>query len=158
MCEFIVFLLQLDIAALDQRTREALTDVKFFSRRLWSAVEEREKKLFKQIVETRRWKYEVLHEKYMNLKEDKTRLSQAINALKCAIHDAQSSSACNPDDLLQRKDMVLAEVFQIRLTFILRIFEYLTKGSALKGRMQTYNIVAAKKLFIFLIPSFHRWN
>ncbi|XP_011163597.1 E3 ubiquitin-protein ligase TRIM71 isoform X2 [Solenopsis invicta] len=104
----------LDIAALDQRTREALTDVKFFSRRLWSAVEEREKKLFKQIVETRRWKYEVLHEKYMNLKEDKTRLSQAINALKCAIHDAQSSSACNPDDLLQRKDMVLAEIWQIR--------------------------------------------
>lgn len=103
--------MQLDIAALDQRTREALTDVKFFSRRMWSAVEEREKKLFKQIVETRRWKYEVLHEKYMNLKEDKARLSQAVSALKCAIHDVRSSPACNPDDLLQRKDMVLAEVF-----------------------------------------------
>ncbi|XP_011865024.1 PREDICTED: E3 ubiquitin-protein ligase TRIM71-like [Vollenhovia emeryi] len=104
----------LDIAALDQRTREALTDVKFFSRRMWTAVEEREKKLFKQIVETRRWKYEVLHEKYMNLKEDKIRLSQAVNALKCAIRDAQSSPVCNPDDLLQRKDMVLAEIWQIR--------------------------------------------
>ncbi|XP_012531997.1 E3 ubiquitin-protein ligase TRIM71 isoform X2 [Monomorium pharaonis] len=104
----------LDIAALDQRAREALTDVKFFSRRMWSAVEEREKKLFKQIVETRRWKYEVLHEKYMNLKEDKTRLSQAVSALKCAIHDARSSPVCNPDDLLQRKDMVLAEIWQIR--------------------------------------------
>lgn len=83
--------------------------MKFFSRRMWTAVEEREKKLFKQIVETRRWKYEVLHEKYMNLKEDKIRLSHAVNALKCAIQDARSSS-CNPDDLLQRKDMVLAEV------------------------------------------------
>jgi len=69
-------------------------------------VEEREKKLFKQIVETRRWKYEVLQEKYMNLKEDKARLAQAINALKCAIQEARSS----PDDLLQKKDMVLAEV------------------------------------------------
>lgn len=104
----------LDIAALDQRTREALTDVKFFSRRMWSAVEEREKKLFKQIVETRRWKYEVLHEKYINLKEDKIRLSHAVSALKCAIHDARSSPICNPDDLLQRKDMVLAEIWQIR--------------------------------------------
>ncbi|KAG5317994.1 LIN41 ligase, partial [Pseudoatta argentina] len=99
-----------DIAALDQRTREALTDVKYFSRRMWSAVEEREKKLFKQIVETRRWKYEVLQEKYMNLKEDKARLAQAINALKCAIQEARSS----PDDLLQKKDMVLAEIWQIR--------------------------------------------
>lgn len=105
-----MFLLQLDIASLDQRTSEALSDVKFFSRRMWSAVEEREKKLFKQIVETRRWKYEVLHEKYINLQEDKTRLSQAVSALKCAIHNARSSSVCNPDDLLQRKDMVLAEV------------------------------------------------
>ncbi|XP_024871831.1 E3 ubiquitin-protein ligase TRIM71-like [Temnothorax curvispinosus] len=104
----------LDIAALDQRTREALSDVKFFSRRMWSAVEEREKKLFKQIVETRRWKFEVLHEKYMNLKEDKIRLSQAVNALKGAIHDARSSPVCSPDDLLQRKDMVLAEIWQIR--------------------------------------------
>ncbi|KYN17145.1 Tripartite motif-containing protein 71 [Trachymyrmex cornetzi] len=100
----------LDIAALDQRTREALTDVKYFSRRMWSAVEEREKKLFKQIVETRRWKYEVLQEKYMNLKEDKARLVQAISALKCAIQEARSS----PDDLLQKKDMVLAEIWQIR--------------------------------------------
>ncbi|XP_018346989.1 PREDICTED: E3 ubiquitin-protein ligase TRIM71-like [Trachymyrmex septentrionalis] len=100
----------LDIAALDQRTREALTDVKYFSRRMWSAVEEREKKLFKQIVETRRWKYEVLQEKYMNLKEDKARLIQAISALKCAIQEARSS----PDDLLQKKDMVLAEIWQIR--------------------------------------------
>ncbi|XP_011691333.1 PREDICTED: E3 ubiquitin-protein ligase TRIM71-like isoform X1 [Wasmannia auropunctata] len=104
----------LDIAALDQRTREALTDVKFFSRRMWSAVEEREKKLFKQIVETRRWKYEVLHEKYMNLKEDKTRLSQAVSSLKSAIHNARSFPVCNPDNLLQRKDMVLAEIWQIR--------------------------------------------
>ncbi|XP_011643775.1 E3 ubiquitin-protein ligase TRIM71 [Pogonomyrmex barbatus] len=104
----------LDIAALDQRTREALTDVKFFSRRMWSAVEEREKKLFKQIVETRRWKYEVLQERYINLKEDKSRLSLAVSALKCAIHDARSSSMCNPDELLQRKDMVLAEIWQIR--------------------------------------------
>ncbi|KAL0134297.1 hypothetical protein PUN28_001242 [Cardiocondyla obscurior] len=103
----------LDIAALDQRTREALTDVKYFSRRMWSAVEEREKKLFKQIAETYRWKYEVLREKYMNLKEDKVRLSQAVSTLKCAIQDAQSS-VCNPDDLLQRKDMVLAEIWQIR--------------------------------------------
>jgi len=85
--------------------------VKFFSRRMWSAVEDREKKLFKQIVETRQWKYEVLQEKYINLKEDKVRLSQAVNSLKCAIHDARSSPVCNPDDLLQRKDMVLAEVF-----------------------------------------------
>jgi len=117
----------LDIAALDQRTREALTDVKFFSRRMLSAVEEREKKLFKQIVETRRWKYEVLHEKYMNLKEDKTRLSQAVSALKCAIHDARSS-ICNPDNLLQRKDMVLAEVLYQTNSFnfcTLRIYEYL---------------------------------
>lgn len=117
--------LQLDIAALDQRTREALNDVKFFSRRMWSAVEEREKKLFKQIVETRRWKYEVLHEKYMNLKEDKIRLSQAVSALKCAIHDARSSPVYNPDDLLQRKDLVLAEVFHHSFNFyfcILRIF------------------------------------
>lgn len=103
--------MQLDIAALDQRTREALTDVKFFSRRIWSAVEEREKKLFRQIVEARRWKFEVLHDKYMHLKEDKNRLSQAVNALKYALYDARFSNlACTPDDLLKRKDMVLAEV------------------------------------------------
>ncbi|KMQ97400.1 tripartite motif-containing protein 71 [Lasius niger] len=105
----------LDIAALDQRTREALSDVKFFSRRMWSAVEEREKKLFKQIVEARRWKFEVLHEKYMHLKEDKSRLSQAVSALKYAIYDARFPNlACNPDDLLKRKDMVVAEIWQIR--------------------------------------------
>lgn len=101
----------MDIAALDQRTREALSDVKFFSRRMWSAVEEREKKLFKQIVEARRWKFEVLHERYMHLKEDKSRLSQAVSALKYAIYDARFPNlACNPDDLLKRKDMVVAEV------------------------------------------------
>ncbi|XP_072757555.1 uncharacterized protein [Anoplolepis gracilipes] len=105
----------LDIAALDQRTREALSDVKFFSRRMWSAVEEREKKLFKQIVEARRWKFEVLHERYMHLKEDKSRLSQAVSALKYAIYDARFPNlTCNPDDLLKRKDMVLAEIWQIR--------------------------------------------
>ncbi|GAB1863479.1 Tripartite motif-containing protein 71 [Camponotus japonicus] len=105
----------LDIAALDQRTREALNDVKFFSRRMWTAVEEREKKLFKQIVEARRWKFEVLHERYMHLKEDKSRLSQAISALKYAIYDARFPNlACNPDDLLKKKDMVLAEIWQIR--------------------------------------------
>lgn len=110
--------LQLDIAALDQRTREALTDVKYFSRRMWSAVEEREKKLFKQIVETRRWKYEVLQEKYMNLKEDKARLAQAISALKCAIHESRSS----PDDLLQKKDMVLAEVYILSYTNLFNFY------------------------------------
>ncbi|XP_029175290.1 E3 ubiquitin-protein ligase TRIM71-like isoform X3 [Nylanderia fulva] len=105
----------LDIAALDQRTREALSDVKFFSRRMWSAVEEREKKLFKQIVEARRWKFEVLHERYMHLKEDKSRLAHAVSALKYAIYDARFPNlACNPDDLLKRKDMVLAEIWQIR--------------------------------------------
>ncbi|KAM0735482.1 E3 ubiquitin-protein ligase TRIM71 [Formica fusca] len=105
----------LDMAALDQRTKEALTDVKFFSRRMWSAVEEREKKLFKQIVEARRWKFEVLHERYMHLKEDKIRLSQAISALKYAIYDARFPNlVCNPGDLLKKKDMVLAEIWQIR--------------------------------------------
>lgn len=112
--------MQLDIAALDQRTREALNDVKFFSRRMWTAVEEREKKLFKQIVEARRWKFEVLHERYMHLKEDKSRLSQAISALKYAIYDARFPNlACNPDDLLKKKDMVLAEVSP--LTIILHV-------------------------------------
>lgn len=110
----------MDIAALDQRTREALNDVKFFSRRMWTAVEEREKKLFKQIVEARRWKFEVLHERYMHLKEDKSRLSQAISALKYAIYDARFPNlACNPDDLLKKKDMVLAEVSP--LTIILHV-------------------------------------
>lgn len=108
--------MQLDIAALDQRTREALNDVKFFSRRMWTAVEEREKKLFKQIVEARRWKFEVLHERYMHLKEDKSRLSQAISALKYAIYDARFPNlACNPDDLLKKKDMVLAEVSHLAI-------------------------------------------
>lgn len=110
--EFVVHYLQMDIAALDQRTSDTLADVKFFSRRMWTAVEEREKKLFNQIVEARRWKFEALQEKYLNLKEDRNRLSHAISALKCAIHDSRlSSPSCNPDDLLKRKDMVLAEVF-----------------------------------------------
>lgn len=102
--------LQMDIAALDQRTRDTLADVKFFSRRMWSAVEEREKQLFKQTVEARRWKFEALQEKYLNLKEDRNRLSQAISALKCAIHDSRMSSSATPDDLLKRKDIVQAEV------------------------------------------------
>nr|XP_012231877.1 PREDICTED: E3 ubiquitin-protein ligase TRIM71 isoform X2 [Linepithema humile] len=67
------------------------------------------------IVEARRWKFEALQEKYLNLKEDRNRLSQAISALKCAIHDSRLSAlVCNPDDLLKRKDMVLAEIWQIR--------------------------------------------
>lgn len=83
-------------------------------------MEEREKKLFKQIVEARRWKFEVLHERYMHLKDDKSRLSQAISALKYAIYDARFPNlTCNPDDLLKKKDMVLAEVSHLTIIYIL---------------------------------------
>jgi len=115
--------LQLDIETLDQRTREAFNDVRLFSRRMWSAMEEKENKLFQQIIDAQQRKLEVLQEKYKNLNDDKIRLSQAMNALKQTVHYMQphTYTANNPDDgisrILKSKDMVLAEVFYFTLFF-----------------------------------------
>ncbi|RLU25201.1 hypothetical protein DMN91_003293 [Ooceraea biroi] len=117
---------RLDIETLDQRTREAFNDVRLFSRRMWSAMEEKENKLFQQIIDAQQRKLEVLQEKYKNLNDDKVRLSQAMNALKQTVHYAQPCIiADNPDDgisrVLKSKDMVLAEIWQIRQNWKTRI-------------------------------------
>ncbi|XP_020285288.1 E3 ubiquitin-protein ligase TRIM71-like isoform X2 [Pseudomyrmex gracilis] len=99
----------LDMSTLNKRATEAIASVQFSSHVMLAAVEEREKELFRQITEVRQWKYDALHEKYANLRDDQARLAEAVHALKYVLYEMRS----HPSEIMKMKDRVMAEIWQI---------------------------------------------
>lgn len=138
------------MSTLNKRATEAIASVQFSSHVMLSAVEEREKELFRQITEVRQWKYDALHEKYANLKGDQARLADAVHALKYVLQEMRS----HPSEILKMKDRVLAEV-----TFSL----FLSRVYALKavyiGMCDVYliHLRSIKRAIKFVIADYC-WN
>ncbi|XP_043283246.1 E3 ubiquitin-protein ligase TRIM71 isoform X2 [Venturia canescens] len=102
---------QMAAETLEQKAREASSDVMLCVRRVASALESREKELLGRIEKARVAKFASLKIRDEGLRNGIVRLSKVVDKLG-AVMDA-STIATNPLDLLVTKDMASAEVFQI---------------------------------------------
>jgi hypothetical protein len=93
---------------LEQKAREATTDVMLCIRRVTAALEAREKELLGRIEKARLLKFAALKARDEGLRNGIARLSRAIDKLTDAMES--STLASNPLDLLVTKDMASAEV------------------------------------------------
>lgn len=104
---------------LEQKARQATTDVMLCVRRVASALEVREKELLGKIEKARLLKFAALKARDEGLRNGIARLSRAADKLREAMESKTVSS--NPLNLLLTKDMASAEVFirfiQLHLKF-----------------------------------------
>ncbi|KAK1129478.1 hypothetical protein K0M31_019203 [Melipona bicolor] len=103
---------QMAIEILEQKARQATTDVMLCVRRVASALEAREKELLGKIEKARLFKFAALKARDEGLRNGLTRLSVAVDKLNGAIESNILTS--NPLNLFLTKDMTSAEVFQIQ--------------------------------------------
>ncbi|XP_012137564.2 tripartite motif containing 71 protein wech isoform X2 [Megachile rotundata] len=103
---------QIAAEILEQKARQATTDVMLCVRRVASALEVREKELLGKIEKARLLKFAALKARDEGLRNGIARLSRAADKLREAMESKTLSS--NPLNLLLTKDMASAEVFQIR--------------------------------------------
>ena len=97
---------------LEQKARQATTDVMLCIRRVASALETREKELLGKIEKARLLKFAALKVRDEGLRNGIARLSRAADKLSEAMESKTLPN--NPLNLLLTKDMASAEVFQIR--------------------------------------------
>ncbi|XP_043510560.1 E3 ubiquitin-protein ligase TRIM71-like [Frieseomelitta varia] len=103
---------QMAIEILEQKTRQAATDVMLCVRRVAAALEAREKELLNRIEKARIIKFTALKVRNEGLQNGLARLSIAVEKLNGAIESNILTN--NPLNLLLTKDMTSAEVFQIQ--------------------------------------------
>lgn len=94
--------------SLDQKAREATTDVMLCIRRVASALEAREKELLGRIEKSRLIKFAALKARDEGLRTGIARLTRAVDKLTDAMES--STLASDPHDLLVAKDTASAEV------------------------------------------------
>lgn len=103
---------QMAVEMLEQKTRQATTDLMLSIRRVAAALEAREKELLERIEKARLSKYVALKARGEGLRNGIARLSKTMDKLNEAMES--STLASNPLDLIVTKDMASAEIFQIR--------------------------------------------
>ncbi|XP_033330864.2 tripartite motif containing 71 protein wech isoform X1 [Megalopta genalis] len=97
---------------LEQKARQATTDLMLCTRRVAAALEAREQELLGKIEKARQLKHSALKARNDGLKNGISRLTCAANKLSEAMESKTLSN--DPLILLLTKDMASAEVFQIR--------------------------------------------
>ncbi|XP_078035395.1 tripartite motif containing 71 protein wech [Augochlora pura] len=103
---------QIAAEILEQKARQATTDLMLCIRRVALALEAREKDLLGKIEKARVLKFSALKARNDGLRNGISRLTRAANKLSEAMES--KTLASNPLKLLLTKDMASAEVFQIR--------------------------------------------
>lgn len=109
------------IEILEQKARQATTDVMLCVRRVASALEAREKELLGKIEKARIFKFAALKARDEGLRNGLTRLSVAVDKLNGAIES--NILINNPLNLLLTKDMTSAEVLINKSNFS-NIFQF----------------------------------